>query len=238
MIEKTRAIVLKNIPFSDNSSIVTLFTEDFGLRTYMIRGGRKKNAPIASRLFQILEIMDVVVYNKSNSMGQIKECSLCYDLQAMRQDIVKTSLTFFLTEILCLSIKEESQNKQIYSFVEYSILSLNELPAKELRDFHLYFLYYLSTLLGFRPMNNYSSMEPFFDIIKGRFTTSASMNSTDIPTSQYFHEYLEFVSPNYKPFTKNLQQRMLLLNLFILFYQEHIINNHSIKSLAILRTIL
>lgn len=240
MIEKTKAIVLKNIPFSESSSIVTLLTEDFGLKTYMIRGGRKKNAHIASRMFQILEIVEVVVYNhnKNNSMGQVKECSICYDLQKTRQSIIKTSLTFFLTEIIYLSIKGESPNNQLYSFIESSILSLNELSDKESRDFHLYFLYHFATLLGFRPMDNYSYAKPFFDISKGNFFSISSINSIDTETSKLFHEYLEFISPQYEPFTQNLQQRTELLNIFILFYQEHIINNHSIKSLSILKAIL
>ena len=36
--EKTRAIVLRVVPFSESSCVLTLFTEDFGKRSALAKG--------------------------------------------------------------------------------------------------------------------------------------------------------------------------------------------------------
>lgn len=153
MLVQTQGIVTKIIPYQESSSIVNVYTEAFGMKSYLIRGGRKKNATVRSSLFQPLQILNLVVYNnEKNTLQQIKEVSVAFDNNNIAMDIVRTTLAFFITEVLNLSIKEENQDIALYEFIRQTILSLNNVESSRLKDFHLYFLFDFAKYLGFEPM--------------------------------------------------------------------------------------
>ena len=64
MLCKTRAIVLKTVKFSETSLVVKLYTEQFGLKSFLVRGVRKKHARNSPNLFQPLSLIEVVFINK------------------------------------------------------------------------------------------------------------------------------------------------------------------------------
>lgn len=238
MIEKTSAIVIKTYPYKETSSIVSLYSERFGLKTYIIKGGRKKNASIPSNIFQPLQILDLIVYDKPKIvLNQIKEYALTYNLQNIYCNIIKTTLAIFITEIISLSLKEENPNDEAYIFLKDTITTLNNIDDKYLKDFHLFFMINFASLLGFQPMNNFDEENKFFDITKGRFSNNISTNSLSFDLSSTLHKFL-IQSPNITPITQSSIERNNLLNALILFYQEHITNNKPIKSQQILSSIL
>ncbi|MBQ9253547.1 MAG: DNA repair protein RecO [Bacteroidales bacterium] len=152
MLEKTLGIAIKNIHYKESSSIVSVYTESFGLKSYIIKGGRKRNATVHSSLFQPLQVLDLVVYeNPKNSLQSIKECSLALEQNSIYTNIIKTSLAYFLQEVICLSLKENASDKDIFNFLHSSVIKLNTCEDKSLKDFHLHFLYDFATLLGFKP---------------------------------------------------------------------------------------
>ena len=75
MTHKTKGIVLRTIKYGETSVVVTIFTELFGVQTYMVNGVRttKKSSAKANH-FQPGAILDLVVYhNDLHSMQRIKE---------------------------------------------------------------------------------------------------------------------------------------------------------------------
>lgn len=154
MLEKTEGIVLKSIPYRESSNIVQIYTKDWGLKSFIIKGGRKKNATIHSSLFQPMQLLNIVAYvnNKSN-LSQLKEVSILENLNNIYCNIIKSSLVFFITEVIILSLREEMKDENIYSFLYDSIIDLNNKTDKEMKDFHLFFLYEFAKILGFEPNN-------------------------------------------------------------------------------------
>ncbi|MCK5776981.1 MAG: recombination protein O N-terminal domain-containing protein, partial [Bacteroidales bacterium] len=57
MIEKTKGIVVKTTKYSETSLVVKIFTEAFGMRTYLVRGVRKRKSKNGLNLFQPLSIL-------------------------------------------------------------------------------------------------------------------------------------------------------------------------------------
>ncbi len=154
MIKKTEGIVLKSIPYKESSTIVRIYTKDWGLKSFIIKGGRKKKASIHSSLFQPLQLLNIIAYvNTKTSISQIKEASILQNLDNIYCNMVKSSLVFFLTEVIICCLRDELQDEAIYSFLSSSILDLNEKEEKDLKDFHLFFLYDFAKVLGFEPDN-------------------------------------------------------------------------------------
>ncbi len=239
MLEKTPAICLKSFHYKESSTIATLFTLDNGLQTCIVKGGRKKSSGVKSSYFQPLQPLEVVLYNsKKSNIHTIKECSIGCDITNATTDIVRTSLVFFISEVIGLSLKEENPSEEMFEFFMYVINTINDTgDTKELKDFHLYFLYHFARLLGFSPMDNYDKNKAYFDLNKGEFVALQDTQTLDKHTSLLFHDYINAVQDTYSYFTSNSQDRNVLLGAFIYFFETHI-TLKQIKSQTILRTIL
>ncbi|MBR1768866.1 MAG: DNA repair protein RecO [Bacteroidales bacterium] len=151
MIERVVGIVLKSVPYKESSNIVSVYTRELGLRSFIIKGGRGKKAPTKSSLFQPLQILNIETYIGKSELLQVKEANLFCNINNIHTDIVKSSLAFFIIEVILLSLKGEQADVRTYSFFYDTVLALNEKENKELKDFHLFFLYDFAKLLGFEP---------------------------------------------------------------------------------------
>ena len=87
-------IVLNYIKYGDTSIICKIYTEQYGLQSYIINGVRKSKSKNIG-LFQPLNILDMVVYHKKNSgLQRIKESKLDYAYKSLHLDIGKFLYVF------------------------------------------------------------------------------------------------------------------------------------------------
>lgn len=243
MIYETKGIVLRTFPYSESSSIVRILTKEFGLKSYILKAGRKQKTSIRSNIFQPLYILDLQVYNNPKKEIQIiSEAKIGQDLSPLFSNIKKTSLAFFLSEIINQCIKEEEKSEELYDFIEKNIIKLNTL-SENYSTFHLNFLIELSEHLGFKPMNNYSLETPYFDILKGHFVNQSPYHSMHLSKEDSFllSNFLFSLNPisqNYTPIKLNKEEKNKILNILIQFYQTHILSPNSIKSHQVLAELL
>jgi DNA repair protein RecO (recombination protein O) len=149
MLHKTRGIVFRFTKYGDSSIIVTIFTELFGIQTYMVNGVRSKNAKGKIALYQPLTLLDLVVYYKENaSIKRIKEVKCAHQYQTLSTDIRKSSIAIFTSEILNKAVKDESHAQEIFEFL-FNALILLDHQETGVENFHLVFLIKLSRFLGF-----------------------------------------------------------------------------------------
>ncbi|MBL7720826.1 MAG: recombination protein O N-terminal domain-containing protein, partial [Chitinophagaceae bacterium] len=64
-LHKTKGIVLRTVKYGETSVIVTLFTELFGIQSYLVNGVRasSKKGTGKANMFQPAAILDLVVYH-------------------------------------------------------------------------------------------------------------------------------------------------------------------------------
>lgn len=243
MIYETKGIVLRTFPYLESSTIVRILTKEFGVKSYILKGGRKSKSNLRSNIFQPLYILDLQVYNNPKKEIQIiSEAKIDKDITPLFSDIKKTSLAFFLSEIINQCLKEEERSEVLYEFIEDNILKLNNL-TDNYSTFHLSFLIELSEHLGFMPMNNYSLETPFFDIQKGHFVSNNpfqrdQLSKKDSLLISNFLFSQENISQNYTTTKLTKEEKTKILNILIQFYQTHILSPNSIKSHMVLATIL
>ena len=243
MIYKTKGIVLRTFPYSESSSIVKILTQEFGVKSYILKGGRKTKTKLRSNIFQPLFILDLEVYNSPKKDLQIiSEAKIEHDLTHLFSDIKKTTLAFFISDVINQCLKEEEHNFELYSFIEKGILKLNSIE-NNFSTFHLYFLLELSEHLGFQPMNNYTKEEQFFDIRKGHFVAQRPyyndhLSEADSSLFSSFLFSLNPISENYSQINLTKEEKTNILNILIKFYETHLLTPNSIKSQEILSTIL
>jgi DNA repair protein RecO (recombination protein O) len=221
MLHKTTGIVFRFTKYGETSIIVTIFTELFGLQSYIVNGVRSSARGSKIALFQPLTLLDLVVYHKENvSVMRIKEVKCLHPYQALTTDVRKSAIGMFLNEILNKSVKEQSHAQELSHFLIHSFQRL-DLMEKGYENFHLIFLIKLSQYLGFRPYQAH-----------------------EILGSGILHQQEELalrglLEMDYDdPLSITLEQRRNLLDLILRFYASHIDQLGEIRSLQVVRELM
>jgi DNA repair protein RecO (recombination protein O) len=235
----SKAIVLSSIPYSESSIICKLYTEEFGLKSYIVRSAKKKSSPTPTSHFQPLNIIEFEAYNSIKSkLETIRTSSLILENLNLNFSIVKNAITFFVAEIIHLSLKEANPNKELFDYLFNQIHLLKNSKDEDLAEFHLHFMIEFADHLGLAPMNNYSEYEVFFDPIAGKFTNKADAQNFNKQTSFTLHKFISQKEITNEKICKNKVERNIILEALIIFYSIHITNHSQIKSHKILTTIL
>lgn len=221
MLHKTRGIVFRFVKYGETSIIVSVFTELFGLQSYIVNGIRSKSAKNRIALYQPLTLLDLVVYHREHAnINRIKEVKCLYPYQSIPTTINKSTMAMFITEILNKTVKEESHAQELCEFLIRSLISLDQMDGRT-ANFHLVFLLKLSRFLGFGAHH--------INDVLGTKTTSDENEErlTQLLSSEYF-DHIEMQN----------SQRREILDLIIKFFADHIENLGEIKSIQVLREIL
>lgn len=232
MIHKTRGIVLRTVDYSDTSIIVKIYTEQFGIQGYLIKGARRKNAFVKANLFQPLSLLELVVYKKEKKQLQtLKEAQAEIHFVSIPNVPAKTSILFFLNEVIVKCLQEEENNPELFSFLHESIQTL-ETSEKGFANLHLIFLIRFSKFLGFFPQGNFSEANYIFDLQEGKFANKEPLHP-DFLGRENSKLLSKLVFCNYYSMS-NLalsgKERKNLLDILLRFYQLHLAHTGSISS--------
>jgi DNA repair protein RecO (recombination protein O) len=233
----TNAIVLSSLKFGDTSLIVKCFTQLDGVKSYMVRGVLKaKKGGLKVAYFQPLTQVKLVAnHNTKNTLNTIKEIQVLRPYQTIYQDIVKQSITFFLSEVVSNVIQEEEANDSLYVFLE---TSFNWLDSHEkIANFHLVFLLKLTNFLGFYP--DISDIEKNgFHLLEGFFTDETV--DKNVISGNDFHQFKKLLNTNFENIEQLLyskSERQQVLQVLISYYKLHIDSFRNPKSLDVLEVV-
>ncbi|WP_196887234.1 DNA repair protein RecO [Aureivirga sp. CE67] len=236
MSSKTKAIVLQAIKYKDTSLIVKCYTEQFGNQTYLLKGVlSNKKGKIKAAYFQPLTILNIVTNpSKKGDMNFIKEVTDVYHYKNIYISIVKQTIILFLSEVLQMSLKEESEHKELFEYIEHSLKWFD--TQDKVANFHILFLFKLTRFLGFFPDLSEKNAN-YFDLKEGRFTNQFDFECIEGENLTIFKqlEGIKFDGISMQYFT-NIE-RQNLLDLLLRFYELHIANFKKPKSLDILKSI-
>lgn len=221
MLHKTRGVVFRFTRYGETSIIVTIFTEQFGLQSYMVNGVRSKTGKQKIALYQPLTLLDLVVYHKENvSILRIKEVKCLHPYRALSTSVHKSTIALFITEVVNKAIKEESHAGELCSFLIDSLIELDR-AVHGVENFHLVFLILLSRHLGFGP-------QQADEILGGRLL------------DEHEEKLLQrLIRSDYRSdLTLTTVQRRTLLDTLLHFYAVHIETFGDLRSVQVLREVL
>jgi DNA repair protein RecO (recombination protein O) len=236
MLATTHGIVLHKLKYADSSLIVKIYTEAFGIQSYLVNGVRSPKAKIKAAFFQALSLLEMVVYHKNQTgLQRIKEIKVIHPLQSVYSDASKNAIAIFISEILYKSLKEECSNPALFEFLKKAILDL-ESQEKTDANFHLKFLAEYSQHLGFYPQIPAYYTPSFFDLKQGCFRYDLPVHSYFISKelSKSLFEIFESVYDKSSELNISLPQRRSLLQAFITYYELHLTSFYGIKSHEVL----
>ena len=152
MTHKTKGIVIRTIKYGETSVVATLFTELFGIQTYLVNGVRKSQKKSGlSIMLQPGAILDLEVYHSSGkNMQRIKEANWSFLYDNLLSDVVKNSILTYLLELLFKTLKQPESNPDLFYFCEDAFMHLDQADKETTANFALYFSLHLPHFFGFK----------------------------------------------------------------------------------------
>ena len=239
MIDKTKAIVLHQLKYSDSGIIAHLYTRKFGRQSFLIRGMRNKKAGRHNIFFQPLVILDLVMYYKeSRSMQVIKEFTVSYSPADIQTNIKKSTTAIFLGEVLMSVLREETHNEELFDFIEKSIIYFDEC-RNGCANFHIAFLASLSSFLGFEPGLRLRKDYRYFDMLNGNFVPHPPVhgNYADENISDVLAAFFASSYDTADKIALNGSQRDEVIDVILKYYSIHLPGLKKINSLDILKEV-
>lgn len=223
MLHKTEAIVLNFIKYGESSIITKIYTEKFGLQTYIVNGARGKSNKNKISLFQPLTLLDLVVYLKENAnLQRIAEINCNYQFNSIPYDQRKNAILFFLQELLLKILVEQMPNAQLFNFLQTSLKILDTLELGY-ENFHLHFLLKFANHLGIAASDAEEIVTQLSPI---PVNSNQMILITNLINSDYgSHHHLSQV------------ERRNILEILVKFYSVHITAISNLNSIAILKEV-
>lgn len=239
MLEKTLAIVLHQIKYSDSGIIVHLYTRKFGRQSALIKGMRRKKSGKHSIMFQPMFILDVEMYQKpEREIHMLKEFDLAFVPADIHSNVMKSTVCLFLGEVLSSILREESPHEEMFDYIADSITWFDS-AASDYANFHINFLSGLSRYLGFMPDIPDEREKVYFDMRNGKFSISPPVHN-DYASQEISSALVNFFDIPHADSGKIIltgKQRNDLLDTIIHYYSLHLPSLKKINSLEVLKEV-
>jgi DNA repair protein RecO (recombination protein O) len=241
---KTKGIVLRTVKYGETSIIVTIFTELFGIQSYLVNGVRTstKKGTGKANLFQPSAILDLVVYhNELKHLNRIKEFKWGVIYQHIFSDVPKNAVALFMIELLTKCLKQPEGNLDLFHFTEDCFLQLDKSSGSVMANLPLFFVLHLPFHFGFRITDNYSAENTFLDLHEGSFMNEQPHHPHFLEEKQAAttSQLLKVMQPEELESIKlHHDFRRQLLHVLETYYALHVTDFGTMKSLPVLREIL
>jgi DNA repair protein RecO (recombination protein O) len=243
-VHKTKGIVLRTVKYGETSVIVAIYTELFGIQSYLVNGVRAstKKSPAKASLFQPAAILELIVYhNELKNLQRIKEFKWGYLYQHVLSDVLKNSVALFMIELLQKTIKQPETNTDLFQFIEDAFVHLDNSDQNVVANYPLFFALHLANLFGLRFTDDYSEQKSFLDLKEGEFVKEQPIHPHFLE-GQYSYttsQLLRTMQPHELSEIKlNHETRRILLNAYQVFYALHIQDFGTMKTLPVLKALL
>ncbi|MFT4600631.1 MAG: DNA repair protein RecO (recombination protein O) [Arenicella sp.] len=156
-------IVLQKTDYSETSLIIKLLTPE-GVQSFIFQGAKRKGKK--GNLISPLAILSIEYYKRNDStLGKISKVEPSIIFKEIPFNPFKSSIVFFMNEVLNKTIKEKDVDHDLYTFVR-SILEILDLTTHS-ANFPIKFLYELTKYMGFYPQVDEGGC--FLDLQEGRY---------------------------------------------------------------------
>jgi DNA repair protein RecO (recombination protein O) len=241
VVKKTKGIVLRTVKYGETSIVVTVFTELFGVQTYLVNGIRaaSKKGSNKTNYFQPSALLDLVVYhNDFKNLQRIKEYKWVQLYQSIFSDVIKNSCAVFIIELLLKCLKEPEQHADLFLFAEDALIHLDNAEPAITANFPLFFALHMPHFFGFGIEDKHYEEHMFLDLQEGVFTKQQPEHFIFLKgkEAEAVSDLLKIRQPEELADIKLSQEtRRHILIAIEQFYAYHLPGFGSLKTLPVLR---
>jgi DNA repair protein RecO (recombination protein O) len=244
MIHRTKGIVLRNIKYGETSIIATVFTEAFGVQSYLVNGVRsssKKGSNKAS-LFQPASLLELEAYhNEFKNLQRLKEYKWNYLYRHIFSDVIKNTVALFMIELTGKCLKQPEAQPELFSFIEDALIHLDDAGQAVTANFPIFFAVQIATFLGFNIGDSFSPEKGYLDLHEGKFSAEQPRHSYFIegPEAEAISEILRVMKPEeLEEIPLNQEMRRKIIHALEQFYTLHVPEFGTMKTLPVLKDLM
>lgn len=164
-MNSTTGIVLQKTDYSETSLIVKVLTPDYGIKSFIFQGAKRSKKK--GQLIAPLAILNIVYFQRKESdLAKIMSVELDLVFKTIPFNPIKSSVVFFMNEILLKAVKEEESNVELFQFVKHVLQVLD--VQTNISNLPIKFLLELLKYLGYYPIIEENAQ--FFDYLNGKLT--------------------------------------------------------------------
>ncbi|GAA4461762.1 hypothetical protein GCM10023093_07030 [Nemorincola caseinilytica] len=243
MLHKTQGIVLRPVKYGDTSLVVTIFTEQFGIQAYMVKGVRVTGATRnRASYFQPGTLLDMVVYMQhGKNMQLIREYHAAYIYTSVHESVTKNSILMFSAELMLRLLPEHAPLPDLFTAASKYLISLDTADPRHVANYPLWFLALCSRLLGYDPRGSYGPATPYLDREYGGFSAHPPAYPPYTTTEDAFALHQVLLANDHdaiQGIAINSEMRSRLIDWYIAFLQQYTQHLGNIRSLPVLRSVL
>lgn len=235
--------MLRAVKYGETSLVVTIFTELFGIQSYIVNGVRTSSKKGSGRanLFQPSAMLDLVVYHQEEkNLQRIREFKWAILYDEIFSDVPKNAVAMFMVELLTKLLKQPEPNPDLFYFVEDSFVHLDKSHGQVMANFPLFFALHLSLFFGFRMSDEYAEDLPFLDLQEGVFVHEQPLHTYFLSgrLAEVSSQLLQVMQPaELEEIRLNRELRRELLLAYEKYYALHVSDFGTMKTLPVLKEI-
>jgi DNA repair protein RecO (recombination protein O) len=226
-------ILLKRIPYSETSLVLSIFTLSEGKKSFIFQGAKKKKGIVLLPLSPI----EITYFQRDDSqLGKISETALIQTFETIPFHPIKSTIIFFKVEVLQTILHEGVKDEQLFRFIKNELHWLDQ--TDDLTNYPIYWLLELTKYLGFFPLKPIHKT-PFFDLQNGLFLGNAPShtNYKNGIEVEWLSEFVSLTKEALLAVEIPKKYRKNCLSILIEFYKFHIPNFNLKDSIAIIESI-
>lgn len=240
MLERTRGVVLRVLRYKEDALIADIYTERHGTVAFVVKVPKSRKASLHTQLLRPLHILELDFEMRPNqAMQRIKEMRLAVAYSSLPYDPVKSSIAFFLAEVLSHALRHEASNPPLLEFLQVSLQWL-DLADGNVSNFHLVFLIQLTRHLGFWPDVESVDGSHYFDLQEGASREEPPLRGGFLTPQEAvwlpIFARLRYGSMHLIHLSR--EQRAHVVDLIVHYYRLHVAEFPELKSLGVLADLL
>lgn len=124
--EKSLAIVLRVVEFSETSCVLTLFTQEFGKISALAKGARRPKSPFESALDLLAVCRIVFLHKSSDALDLLTEAKLERRFRAATRDLSRLYAGYYVAELLNELTDASDPHPELYQEADATLLALDQ----------------------------------------------------------------------------------------------------------------
>lgn len=124
--EKSLAIVLRLVEFSETSVIATLFTEDFGKISALAKGARRPKGPFEAALDLLAVCRIVFLHKSSDALDLLTEAKLERRFRAATRSLSHLYAGYYVAELLQDLTDDGDPHPQLFQAANQTLIELDD----------------------------------------------------------------------------------------------------------------